>query len=271
MVVSAKYHGACVAKISGFIIVKNEASRITNAINSIKKIVDEIIVIDSGSTDDTVRIAESLGAKVVFNEWPGYVKQKAFGEGLCKHQWILNIDADEELSVELQDEIAFIFSSNIQERYYAYQINFVILHRNDLKPRLFAPANKFIRIYNRAFCSFANTLKSTTHDAVLFNDGVSSSNMVYDLNAIAFHRSGTSITQLVDKANFYSTEQAKDMLLIGRNPAIIRIVFEMCFWFLKAFFIRRYFVFGFDGFVDSVIFAFARFIRLAKARELNRK
>src|SRR4051812_46312545 len=81
-------------KISSFIIAKNEESRIARAINSLKQISEEIIVVDSGSTDKTVEIAESLGARVVYNEWPGYVKQKAFAEKLCKNDWVLNIDAD---------------------------------------------------------------------------------------------------------------------------------------------------------------------------------
>jgi glycosyltransferase involved in cell wall biosynthesis len=259
------------AKISSFIIAKNEEARITAAINSIKRIVDEIIVIDSGSTDNTVKIAESLGARVIYNVWPGYVAQKAFGENLCKNDWILNIDADEELSSSLQDEIETIFRSDIQNRYLAYRINFLIMHRRDKTPRLFAPANKFIRIYNRKFSSYSNTKNSTTHDAVLFNKDIDTTNKIYDLNEIAYHRSGSSIEQLVAKANFYSTEQAKDMQKNGRNPSKTRIIFEMFFWFFKAFFIRRYFIFGFDGFVDSVIFAFARFIRLAKAREINSK
>lgn len=257
------------AKLSGFIIAKNEEHRIAYTINSIKNIVDEIIVIDSGSTDNTVKIAEELGARVVYNPWSGYVAQKAFGEALCSHDWVLNIDADEELTPELGYEIEFIFKSGNQDRYPAYQINFVILHRRDKKPRLFAPANKFVRVYNRKFCSFSNTVGSTTHDAVIFNKDIETSGKIYDLNEIAYHRSGTSIEQLVAKANFYSSEQARDMANNGRRPLKIRIVFEMFFWFFKAFIIRRYFVFGFDGFVDSVIFAFARFIRLAKARELK--
>ncbi len=155
--------------ISGFIIAKNEASRITQAINSIKNIVTEIIVVDSGSTDDTVQIASNLGAKVVYNEWPGYVKQKALGESLCQNDWVINIDGDEELSKELQNEISFIFQSETHDKYLAYKINFVILHRNDTKPRFWAPANKFIRLYNRKICSYAHT-KTTTHDAVIFND-----------------------------------------------------------------------------------------------------
>lgn len=257
------------AKLSGFIIAKNEEHRIALTINSIKNIVDEIIVIDSGSTDNTVKIAQELGARVIYNPWPGYVAQKAYGEKLCAHDWILNIDADEELTPELKDEIEFTFKSDNQDRFLAYQINFVILHRRDKKPRYLAPANKFTRVYNRKFCSFANTVNSTTHDAVVFNKEIDSSGKIYDFNEIAYHRSGTSIEQLVAKANFYSSEQARDMAKNGRRPYKIRIIFEMFFWFFKAFIIRRYFVFGFDGFVDSVIFAFARFIRLAKARELE--
>jgi hypothetical protein len=94
---------------------------------------------------------------------------------------------------------------------------------------------------------------------------------MHRLNGIAYHRSGTSITQLIDKANFYSGQQAADMKTLNRCPSKLRIAFELPLCFLKAFFIRRYFVFGFDGFVDSIIFAFARFARLAKAREAGRK
>lgn len=135
------------ALISAFIIAKNEEARIARAINSLKNAVDEIIVIDSGSSDNTVSIAGSLGAKVVFNEWKGYVAQKIFGESLCSHEWILNIDADEALSADLQDEIGYIFAGELQERYKAYRMNMVIMHRNDLRPRKCAPSTSQIRLY----------------------------------------------------------------------------------------------------------------------------
>jgi len=256
-------------KISGFIITKNEAHRIERAINSIKNIVDEVIVVDSGSTDDTVALSRKLGAKVIFNEWPGYVKQKTFAESLCKNDWVLNVDADEELTLGLQEEIKHIFSLEGYGDFNAYDVNFVILHRKDKKARLFAPANRFIRLYNRKFCSFSNTKKTTTHDAVTFNSEVEQEmKKVFHLKNPAYHRSATSIEQLINKANFYSGQQAEDMILLLRRPSLLRIVFELPMCFFKAFIIRRYFVFGFDGFVDSVIFAFARFARLAKAREL---
>ena len=254
-------------KISAFIITKNEAARIAIAINSVKNIVDEVIVVDNESTDDTVSIAEKLGAKVVIKPWLGYVGQKSFAESLCVNDWVLNIDADEELSKELQDEIEYIFVSKNQDQCLAYQIKLLIMHRNDQKPRMFAPFNKCTRLYNKKFASFANTVNSTTHDSVIFNKDVDFAGKIYLLNEAAYHYSGTSIEQLVTKANFYSSEQAKDLMMQDKKVSNIRIAFEMLWWFFKAFFIRRYFVFGFDGFVDSIIFAFARFLRFAKLRE----
>ena len=257
-------------RISAFIITKNEAARIECAINSVKNIADEVVIVDSESTDETAQIAKSLGAKVVIEPWRGYVGQKSFAETLCSNDWILNIDADEELSQKLQDEIGYIFASRSQDRYLAYQIKLLIIHRNDTKPRFFAPYNRCIRLYNRRFASFSNTINSTTHDSVLFNKDVDSTNKIYALNEVAYHYSGTSLEQLVAKANFYSGEQAKDLLMQGRKLLSFRIATEMFVCFLRAFFIRRYFVFGFDGFIDSMIFAFARFLRLAKLREKMR-
>jgi glycosyltransferase involved in cell wall biosynthesis len=254
-------------KLSAFIITKNEEKRVAKAINSLKSIVEEVIVVDSGSTDNTLQTARDLGAKVIFNEWQGYVKQKSFGENLCKNDWIINIDADEELSQELQDEIEFIFAANIQDKYIAYNTKIMILHRNDIKARRFAPYNTCLRVYNRKYGSFSNN-NTTTHDSVVLNHGVNSEGKIYNLNGLIYHRSGISIEQLVAKANFYSSEQAKDLIQLKRIPSKIRTATEIMTYFFKTFFIRRYFVFGFDGFVDSLILAFARFIRLAKAREI---
>ena len=254
--------------ISAFIITKNEELNIAKAINSLKSIVDDLHIIDSGSEDNTVQIAENLGAKVIYNEWSGYIAQKIFGEKLCKHKWILNIDADEELTPELVAEIRYIFESKQQNSYKAYRINFVILHRNDEKPKFLAPANSFIRLYDKNLARFKSINSGLTHDTVLMQQDLPEQGNVKILSAPAYHRSATSIEQLVRKANFYTDQQAEDLINKGRIPNKLRIISEFFFWFLKAFFIRRYFVFGFDGFVDSIIFAFSRFIRLAKAREL---
>ena len=84
--------------LSCFIITRNEARKLQAVIMSVRDLVDEVIVIDSGSTDDTVLIAETAGARVINHEWPGYGAQKRFGEEACRNDWVLNLDGDEVLS-----------------------------------------------------------------------------------------------------------------------------------------------------------------------------
>jgi len=259
-----------VSKISCFIIAKNEEKNISKAVSSALNVADEVIVIDSGSTDDTCKIAESLGAKVIFNTWNGYLDQKKFGESICKFDWVLNIDADEELSENLQEEIYNVAKSGIIDRYKIYKFNVIILHRKDVKPRFLAPSNCCLRLYNKKYAGFLLNEGDSTHDDVKISSQVDHKKDCFTFINPVLHRSGTSITQLIHKANFYTSQQAEDFLKKGRKVSTIRIALEFPFWFLKAYFERRYFVFGFDGFIDSMIFAFTKFVRLAKVREIYR-
>lgn len=88
-------------KISACIITLNEESNLSRCLHSIRSLVDEIVIIDSGSTDKTALIADSFNARFISHSWEGYVKQKNFALSLASHPWILSIDADEELSTEL--------------------------------------------------------------------------------------------------------------------------------------------------------------------------
>src|SRR5580658_9516556 len=91
-------------KISATIITYNEERNLPRAIESLR-CADEIVVIDSGSSDRTVEIAEKLGARVIESPWPGYAKQKNFAAERASHDWILSIDADESLSEALEAEL----------------------------------------------------------------------------------------------------------------------------------------------------------------------
>src|SRR5262245_41064718 len=92
-------------QISATIITFNEEHRIAKAIASLASC-DEIVVVDSGSTDRTCEIAEARGARVLRRSWEGYSKQKNFAAAQARNDWILSIDADEQLSAELAAEIA---------------------------------------------------------------------------------------------------------------------------------------------------------------------
>lgn len=96
--------------VSAAVIAKNEADRIETLLNSLD-FVDEIVVVDSGSSDQTVEICRRHGAKVVFQEWLGYAGQKQFAMEQCSGDWILSLDADESVSPELKNEILEKLSS----------------------------------------------------------------------------------------------------------------------------------------------------------------
>ena len=99
-------------KISVVIITQNEEDKIRNAINSSIKIADEIVVIDGGSTDNTITIAKDLGCKVFCNPWPGYAKQRNFGANVAENNWIFFIDSDEEIDEGLQTSLLKWKSTN---------------------------------------------------------------------------------------------------------------------------------------------------------------
>ena len=79
--------------ISVFVIALNEADRIGATLDAARKVTDDLIVIDSGSTDGTQDVARAHGARVIHHDWPGYGRQKRFGEDQCRHDWVLNLDA----------------------------------------------------------------------------------------------------------------------------------------------------------------------------------
>lgn len=99
------------SKLSVSIITLNEEENLRKCLDSVKGIADEIIVVDSGSTDKTGEIAEAYGARFIHNDWPGHVIQKQFAMEKCSGDWILSLDADECLTPELADEIKDIINA----------------------------------------------------------------------------------------------------------------------------------------------------------------
>ena len=100
--------------LSGVVITLNEADRIGRCIASMREVCDEIIVLDSGSTDDTVAIARSLGARVEHRDWDGFARQKNAAIERARHPWVLLLDADEWLEPAAQGEIRNLFAGNIE-------------------------------------------------------------------------------------------------------------------------------------------------------------
>jgi len=245
--------------LSVFIIARNESDRITHTLESVRGLSDDIIVIDSGSTDDTCAVAERLGARVVFHEWKGYGPQKVFGETLCRHDWLLNLDADEALTPGLVNEIRALFATGEPSRK-GYKIHIKALFRFQKKLPWFAVGTWQLRLYHRKHAGFKD---STVHDSVVMNGNEKAG----ALHAPVLHRCFRSHTHAMEKINFYSSMQAEDAFARNRKPSSLRIAFEPFIAFFKSYFLRGYIFYGLDGIIQSYIYAYGRLIRLAKIRE----
>lgn len=247
--------------ISVFVIAKNEADRIPYTIKSVVDWVDEVHVVDSGSEDNTREVSRSLGANVVFNEWPGYGPQKNFGESLCHNDWLLNLDADEEVTPELRAEIEALFAAGEPE-HKVYSVAIRLMHFIE-EAGTYGHVVRQKRLYHRDYAGFK---ASTVHDSVEWT--TPEEGEVGVLHGAFNHRSFRSYKHMVDKINFYTSMQAEDMFRKGRKPAGWRVVIEPLFSFIKAYFIRAYITRGMTGFLEAVIYAFSRTLRLAKTRAL---
>ncbi len=256
--------------LSVFIIAKDEEARILTAVNSVIQFVDEVIVVEFGSKDKTVEIAKAAGARVVHNKWAGYGQQKIFGESLCRNKWILNIDADEEVTQELALEIQRMFYTGNVEAKCGYRIKIANTFWFEEKPRKLAYYSNQTRLYNKERAGFRN---SSVHDCVII-DGVRDKTIaerkfIGQLRHKISHRSFLSIFQWTEKINEYSSMQAENAIKNGKKTSAIKVTFGMVFSFFQAYFLQRFFIYGLYGIVFSSIYAYARMMKYSKILELN--
>lgn len=245
--------------ISVFIIAKNEADRIPLAIRSVRDWVEEIIVIDSGSEDATLSVSEALGARTVYRAWEGYGPQKVFGEGLCRNDWILNIDADEEVSPALRADIEHLFSPLPQPGLTGFRLPVLPLYPFQTRGNPATITNSPIRLYKRSCAGFSD---STVHDSVMVREG-----NVHKLKGHLIHRSFRSLSHHFAKINDYTSAQSDDWLARKPPPYGVELLLTPPLSFVKSFLFRREVVNGLDGMVVSYMYAVQRFMRIAKARE----
>ncbi|MFV3131413.1 glycosyltransferase family 2 protein [Niveispirillum sp. KHB5.9] len=249
--------------LSVFIIALNEADRIGPVIQAVSGWADEVLVVDSGSTDGTQDLAPSLGATVIHNDWPGYGPQKRFAEERCRHDWLLNLDADEVPVPELEGAIRALFAGGAPPLQ-GYRIQTVMTLPHQQRPHRFAPRHNYIRLYDRRHGRFAD---SVTHDAVEMQSGT-----VGSLAPIIVHYSIRSHGDLITKLNRYSTAQAEEIVARGkgRRYGTFRAMTEFPVNLFRYFFLKGYWVFGLYGLELAAIIAFFRFARIAKVREILR-
>lgn len=241
-------------KISAYIVTLNEEKRLGKTLQALKKVADEIFVIDSGSTDKTQEIAEKYGAKFLFHKWKNISAQKHYGQELCHNDWVLSLDADEVLSPELIAEIKEKMKNPTAD---AYRIKICDMLPGDKKPRLFAKTYNQVRLYNRKKNNMPDDL---TNDRVVVGEGA----VVEQLESKVFHYSYISLTQTWFKLNMYTDELVKTAVEQGRKYSKLRLYTEFPRQFLVYYFKKRYFLYGTCGFWMATTYAYFRFLKIAK-------
>ncbi len=257
--------GHRVPQLSIFIIARDEADRIGRTIEAVRGLSDDIVLVDSGSTDGTQGIAERLGARVVFNPWPGYGQQKRFAEEQCRHDWLLNIDADEVVPPDLAAEIASLFAGPGPAAD-AYQIRIAEIFPGEPAPHRFAYALAPVRLYRKDKGRYS---PSPVHDRVDLAPGA----RVARLKGTVHHYSVRSLGEQMSKLNSYSDAQADDLDRRGQTLSVFRLAVEFPANFIKAYIGRRHALRGVYGFMTAMNYAFYRYLRVAKhwERRLQRR
>lgn len=242
--------------LSVYIITKNEAEHIAEVLDAVS-FANDIVVVDSGSTDLTTEIAQAKGARVVFNEWAGFAKQKSFAMQQCKHDWVLNLDGDEVLSKEGAEAIVSIVENPQAD---CFRLRFedmfwgTAMSKNSAK-------RSIVRLFRRNQISYPFDRK--VHENVILPKGA----CVDYVPGLVTHFGYESTECLMEKQNCYSSLKAAEKFEKGKSPSLIKLITIFPLTFFKSFFLKRMFLSGVRGLVHAHIEAMYAFLKEAKLFE----
>lgn len=242
-----------------FIIAKNEADRIAATLNPAMKLAEDVLVVDSGSTDGTQGLCESIGARVLYNEWAGYGLQKRFAEDNSKFSWLLNLDADEVMPVGLVEELRDLFKDGAPD-VKAWEIPIAEVFPGESQPHRYAYSLAPVRLYSKEVGRYS---ESPVHDRVVLEPNTN----VHRLKNRIHHFSTRSLAHEMQKFNNYSDMQVSDLAKRGKTLPGWRLFTEFPFAFFKAYFLRRHFLRGQYGYMVAMNYAMFRHLRVAKHLE----
>lgn len=249
--------------ISVFVVTLNEEANIARCLGGVAEWADEIIVVDSGSRDRTIEIAESLGARVLRHDWPGFLEQKNFALQQCAFPWIFNIDADEEVSPELGREIRKLkpqLEAKARDGVQAYAIPRLSWYRG----RWIRHGDWFPDYVSRLFARDGARFGGCSIHARLEHAGRSEK-----LRAPLLHYSYKDTKDHRNRVEKYATEWARFHAAQGRRTGIFAPYGRAAWSLLRGLVVRRGFLDGRVGFTIARLNALHVFLKYSKLRALQ--
>lgn len=247
-------------KISVIIIAFNEERIIEECLKKLYW-TDEIIVVDSGSTDATVAICEKYNAKVSYKKFVGYGEQKQFALDQTSNDWVISLDADEVLTDELINEIQTQLSKSDNEI-----VGYYIKSRMIFSGKVFRYGNEsnrdVLRIFNKKFGKF--NLKSV-HESIEITGRTIKFKNHY------LHYSYDSFYSYIKKLNNYTQLYAENKFKSNKKYSFFEIILKTNFEFFKKYFIELNFMNGKAGFHWSLLSCFSTYIKCIKTNELSKQ
>jgi len=240
--------------LSVVIITFNEGHHIAQCLKAAQAVSDEIVVIDSGSTDNTVEVCKGYGARVITNPWCGYSEQKNFGNAQASFDWILSLDADEVLNDTLIQSIQK-WKDHPQAASFKRMTNYC---GTFIKHGGWYPDVK-VRLFNRQETKWLGTI----HEVLR---GLSKEN-TFLLEGDCLHYSYYSVDQHYAQAEKFTTIQAADLFQQGKKSPWFKRVFSPISKFIVDYFFRLGFLDGKAGFTVARISAYATRLKYKKIHE----
>ncbi len=243
-------------KVSVTVITRNEAANLAAALESVTW-ADEIVVVDSGSTDDTASIARRFTSRVIVRPWPGYVAQKNFAASQASHDWILSLDADERVSMPLADELQELLAGDPELA--GYQVPRVTFHLGRwLRSTDWYP-DRQLRLYDRRRARWTGRL---------VHESVSADGKTGELRGELLHYAYRDLSHHLQTIDRYTTLAARQMHEDGRRAGWLDVLIRPRLAFFRNYVLRGGFRDGMPGLIVSVMNAHYVGLKFAKLWEL---
>ena len=245
------------APVSAVLITRNAAAVLDSCLESLR-FADEIVIVDSASSDATLEIAARHGARVVNKEWLGFGRQKQFAVDQAKHDWVLCIDSDERVSPELAQSIRKALAAPVSSVYR-------MARRNRFLGRWLSHGEGYPdwrpRLFNRLNARWSDDL---VHEKVIY--AVTPGTLQGDL----LHDSSDDLATYLDRQNRYTTLAARQAYELGRSAGVFHLLLSPVVRFFKFYILRLGFLDGVPGLLHISIGCMNSYLKYAKLLELRK-